>query len=201
MEDDGQFAGDRDLRFLEAIGLRKPESPGLQRREGDPSSEDRVGRFKEVGSRHSIATLGDPAIPTDLSGVVAPRRQSEKGADARRSPEAGGVVVGGGDREGGHRTDTGGGHEQTGRGVLPRDATDPAVENLDPVEDGTAGLKERLHDSFDLGGGDELTGDDLFGTPSEASDLLPKHDAEGLQEPADFVLDLGAYVDKDVPRR
>ncbi|WP_394890248.1 hypothetical protein ACG873_02450 [Mesorhizobium sp. AaZ16] len=69
---------------------------------------------------------------------------------------------------------------------------------MDPLNDGSAGLDHRLDDCSDLRRCRQPTGDDFLGTTGKAAELLPEHDAEGLQEPTDLVLDLAADADQEI---
>lgn len=181
VEDDGKLARHSDLRLLEAGALGDSQTPSFQGREANLSRQDDVGRLVEMGSRQLVAALRDAAVSTDLTRLVAPGCQAEIGAGAGESTKAGSIVIGRGDRQRDHGADAGCGHEQPGHGILFRGSANARVENLDPLDDGFAGLHHRLDDCLDLGRGHQLAGDDLFRTAGKAADLLPEHDAEGLQ--------------------
>jgi hypothetical protein len=89
VKDDGELAGDGNLRPLEPRCLGKPQPLSLQPREPNTSRQDDVGSLKEVCAGHPIAAFRDVTIATDLAGFVASRCQSKVRARARRSGEAG----------------------------------------------------------------------------------------------------------------
>lgn len=76
------------------------------------------------------------------------------------------------------------------------DSANPRIQNLDPLDDGVTGLHHRPNDCLNFGRCHQFAGDDLLGTAGKAPDLLPEHDAEGLQQPADLVLDPAAIADQ-----
>ena len=67
MEHDRKLSGNGDLGLLEADAFRQPEAPGFQCTPMQRAGEQHAGCIEEAGPEHSIATLGDPSRPIDLS--------------------------------------------------------------------------------------------------------------------------------------
>jgi len=162
MQNDGKLACHGEFRLLEAGAFCNPQAPCLQGREADLPCQDDIGGFIEVGSRELVAALRDATVSTDLTGFVAPGREAEVGAGAGGSAQAGSIVISRGDRQRDHGADAGSGHEQPGHGILLRGSANARLENLDPLNDGSAGPHHRFDDCPDLRRGRQLAGDDLL---------------------------------------
>jgi len=80
-EDQREFAGHRDRRFPEAFAGGEPDTPTLQGREALDPRQKRYGRLVEAGAQHGITGFGDATRVVDLTGLVAPRRQTDVGGD------------------------------------------------------------------------------------------------------------------------
>jgi hypothetical protein len=75
------LAGDRHRSALETEALDKTGAPGLQRRAPLYTDQESGCRLEQVGAQQRVAALGDPGIPVDLAGLVAPGCQAEIGTD------------------------------------------------------------------------------------------------------------------------
>ena len=71
---------------------------------------------------------GDASRQVKLSGLFAPRRQAQIGADTGSRPEARGIVDGMAEREGRDDTDTRYRHQSTGRLIRPGQSSHARIE-------------------------------------------------------------------------
>jgi hypothetical protein len=71
------------FRLLGAASLGQPDGPGLEGRPTLDPGQQNVRGFEQVAAGEPVATFGDPVAHVALPGLVAPRRQTEIGADTR----------------------------------------------------------------------------------------------------------------------
>src|SRR5262245_3236227 len=86
MQNDGKFAGQRDLGELGAASFGDPHCPTAQTTPA-PMMHEHMSCLIQRGAHHFVTAAADVAVIVDLSGAVAPWRQAEMRSHIARSLE------------------------------------------------------------------------------------------------------------------
>src|SRR4030081_409027 len=96
----------------------------------------------------AIAAFGDVPTGVGFTRLVAPRRETEIGADGSRSSEPRGVIDDGGVGEGDHDADAGDSHQPPHGGIGTCPSEDLLIEHLYLLADGMPHNKQRFGDRY-----------------------------------------------------
>ena len=77
VQNDGEFAGDRDLRLAHAGASGQADPPALQRGALHRSGQDNVSRLLECGAHAAVSDLENATGDIGLARLVLLGRQSE----------------------------------------------------------------------------------------------------------------------------
>ena len=94
VQDDGQFASNRNLRLLHAIAFGQPQPPSFQRAPAPRRKEQNTGRLEEIRSQQTIAPSRDLTDGVHFAQLLASRREAQIGTHGCCISEARRVVDG-----------------------------------------------------------------------------------------------------------
>lgn len=201
MQRDSQLPRQCDLGLARPGPVGNRPGPVAQAGATEVAAEDRVRRLEQAFAGEPVPSLGDPPVPADLAGLVAPRRQPEIGACAGRPAEPGSIVEGRDDGQRRDRPHAGSRHQQPDGRMPLGSQSDPAVECGNAGQDVAPGLHQCLEDRDEFRGNRKLPFDDVFGAAFEPADPLAEHDAKGLQQSPYLVLQPNPHADQRIACR